>query len=64
MDANRLKLAAQHFVDAERCSDPITRQRATRCAEYLLSKITPAPAAASAPEPPLPSLQEVLARGR
>ena len=33
MDAARLKLAAQHFVDAETCRDPVTRQRATRCAE-------------------------------
>jgi hypothetical protein len=44
MDANRLKLAAQHYVDAETCRDPVTRQRATRCAEYLLSKLKPPPA--------------------
>jgi hypothetical protein len=48
MDANRLKLAALHFVDAETCRDPVTRQRATRCAEYLLSKLKPPPA----PHPP------------
>ena len=47
MDAARLKLAAQHYVDAETCRDPVTRQRATRCAEYLLSKLKPA----SAPRP-------------
>src|SRR6516165_8959321 len=41
MDAARLKLCAQHFVDAETCRDPVTRQRATRCAEYLLSKLKP-----------------------
>jgi hypothetical protein len=44
MDAARLKLAAQHYVDAETCRDPVTRQRATRCAEYLLSKLKPPPA--------------------
>jgi hypothetical protein len=41
MDGNRLRLAAQHYVDAETCRDPVTRQRATRCAEYLLSKLKP-----------------------
>jgi hypothetical protein len=40
MDAARLKLAAQHYVDAETCRDPVTRQRATRCAEYLLAKLS------------------------
>ena len=44
MDANRLKLAAAHYIDAETCRDPVTRQRATRCAEYLLAKLSkPAP---------------------
>jgi|SRR6516225_2264017 len=44
VDAARLKLAAQHYVDAETCRDPVTRQRATRCAEYLLAKLSkPAP---------------------
>ena len=41
MDGNRLKLAAQHYVDAETCRDPVVRQRATRTAEYLLNKIRP-----------------------
>ena len=41
MDTARLKRAAQHYVDAETCRDPVTRQRATRCAEYLLSKLKP-----------------------
>jgi len=48
MDNNRLKLAATHYVDAETCRDPVTRQRATRCAEYLLSKLKPP----AAPCPP------------
>jgi hypothetical protein len=48
MDAARMKLAAQHYVDAETCRDPVTRQRATRCAEYLLSKLKP-PAAPRSP---------------
>jgi hypothetical protein len=37
MDANRLQLAAAHYVDADLCRD---RQRATRCAEYLLTKLS------------------------
>jgi hypothetical protein len=41
MDANRLKLAAAHYIDADLCRDPVIRQRATRCAEYLLSKLKP-----------------------
>ena len=48
MDANRLKLAAQHYIDADLCRDPVIRQRATRCAEYLLSKLKPP----TAPRPP------------
>jgi hypothetical protein len=55
MDANRLKLAAAHYVDAETCRDPVTRQRATRCAEYLLSKLKPPPAQ-------LPTARELLDR--
>ena len=47
MGANRLKLAAAHYVDADLCRDPVIRQRATRCAEYLLSKLKPP----SAPRP-------------
>ena len=46
MDGNRLKLAAAHYVDADLCRDPVIRQRATRCAEYLLSKLKPPPAPA------------------
>ena len=57
MDGNRLKLAAQHYVDAESCRDPVVRQRATRCAEYLLSKLKPAPGQ-------LPSARELLDRLR
>jgi len=37
MDANRLKLAAQHYIDADLCRDPVVRQRATRTAEWPLS---------------------------
>jgi hypothetical protein len=48
MDANRLKLAASHYIDADLCRDPVIRQRATRCAEYLLSKLKP-PAAPRSP---------------
>jgi hypothetical protein len=46
MDANRVKLAAAHYIDADLCRDPVIRQRATRCAEYLLSKLKPPPAPA------------------
>jgi hypothetical protein len=41
MDANRLKLAAMHYITAETSRDAIVAQRATRCAEYLLSKLKP-----------------------
>jgi hypothetical protein len=54
MDASRLMLAAKHYVTAETCRDPVVSQRATRCAEYLLSKI-------KREEEPVPSLQELLA---
>jgi hypothetical protein len=54
MDTNRLKLAAAHYVDADLCRDPVIRQRATRCAEYLLSKV-------KRREAPAPSLKEMLA---
>ena len=40
-DGNRLRLAAAHYIDADLCRDPVIRQRATRCAEYLLSKLKP-----------------------
>jgi hypothetical protein len=52
MDANRLNLAAKHYVTAETCRDPVVAQRATRCAEYLLSKI-------KRPEQPVPSITEL-----
>jgi hypothetical protein len=61
MDASRLKLAAQHYIDAETCRDPVTRQRATRCAEYLLSKLKPEPAAPRS-APALESARELLDR--
>ena len=49
MDANRLALAAQHYVTAETCRDPVVSQRATRCAEYLLGKLKPPTAPSSNP---------------
>jgi hypothetical protein len=53
MDENRLKLAAQHYFTAETSQDAIVAQRATRIAEYLLSKLkppsTPRPLAANDP---------------
>ena len=52
MDANRLRLAARHFVTAETHRDPVVAQRATRIAEFLLSKI-------KRPEEPLPTLEEL-----
>jgi len=53
MDASRLMLAAKHYVTAETCRDPVVSQRATRCAEYLVSKI-------KRQEEPLPLLDELL----
>ena len=49
MDANRLKLAAQHYFTAETSQDAIVAQRATRVAEYLLAKLKPPPAPRQAP---------------
>src|SRR5215469_13574394 len=57
MDANRLKLAAAHYIDADLCRDPVIRQRATRCAEYLLAKL-------SRPTAPLPVAQAPLETAR
>src|SRR5262249_31262249 len=58
MDGNRLKLAAAHYVDADLCRDPVVRQRATRCAEFLLSKV-------KRQEGPSPTLEQILAgRGK
>jgi hypothetical protein len=59
MDAARLKLAAQHYVDAETCRDPVVRQRATRTAEYLLNKIRPS---APRPAPALETARAMLER--
>jgi len=58
MDANRLKLAAQHYFTAETSQDAVVAQRATRCAEYLLSKLKPP----SAPRSPTAADQAALAR--
>jgi hypothetical protein len=54
MDTSRLRLAAQHYFTAETNTDPVVAQRATRCAEYLLSKI-------KRQEEQLPTLAEMLA---
>jgi len=54
VDANRLKLAAQHYFTAETSQDAVVAQRATRCAEYLLSKLTQ-------PSPPRPSAADQAA---
>ena len=48
MDENRLRLAAHHYFTAETSQDAVVAQRATRCAEYLLSKLKP-PAAPRSP---------------
>jgi hypothetical protein len=53
MDVNRMSLAARHYYAAETAKDAVVSQRATRCAEYLLSKI-------KRQEEPLPLLDELL----
>ena len=55
MEGVRLSLVAKHYVDAETCRDPYMAQRATRCAEYLLRKLTPPPT----PAKPVPSLKDL-----
>jgi len=62
MDGNRLKLAAAHYVDAESCRDPVTRQRATRCAEYLLAKLTRPAAPLPATQAPLETARQLIER--
>src|SRR5215469_5016258 len=59
MDGNRLRLAAAHYIDADLCRDPVIRQRATRCAEYLLSKCRPP---APRPAPVLETARAMLDR--
>jgi hypothetical protein len=41
MDANRLRLAAMHYIIAETARDPTVSVRSTRTAEYLLNKLRP-----------------------
>ena len=60
MDGNRLKLAAAHYVDADLCRDPVIRQRATRCAEYLLAKLRPPSAPRAAEDPAAQALALLL----
>jgi hypothetical protein len=64
MDGNRLRLAAAHYIDADLCRDPVIRQRATRCAEYLLSKLKPpsAPRPLAADDPAALALEHLLNR--
>jgi len=64
MDGNRLRLAAAHYIDADLCRDPVIRQRATRCAEYLLSKLRPPPAPrpSAANDPASLALEHLLNR--
>ena len=58
MDANRLRLAAMHYIIAETARDPTVSVRSTRCAEYLLHKLKPP--LASRPAPPLETARELL----
>jgi hypothetical protein len=61
MDENRLRLAAAHYIDADLCRDPVIRQRATRCAEYLLHKLRPpAPPPPAADDPAALALEHLL----
>ena len=53
----RLSLVAKHLDDAKTCREAYMRQRATRCAEYLLQKVELPPKPAPSPKP-VPSLQE------
>jgi hypothetical protein len=61
MDANRLKLAAQHYFTAEPSRDAVVAQRATRVAEYLLSKLKP-PVLRLPAQAPLETVRELLDR--
>jgi hypothetical protein len=62
MDANRLKLAAQHYFTAETARDAVVAQRATRVAEYLLSKLRPAALHPLAAQVPVETARELLDR--
>jgi hypothetical protein len=62
MDENRLRLAAQHYLTAETSQDAVVAQRATRCAEYLLSKLKPPAPRSSAMQAPLETARELLGR--
>ena len=54
-----LRLAAAHYIDADLCRDPVIRQRATRVAEYLLSKLKP-PAVPRLPAEPIMTARQLL----
>ena len=64
MDANRLKLAAQHYFTAETSQDAVVAQRSVRVAEYLLSKLKPpsAPRPLAADDPAALALEHLLNR--
>ena len=62
MDGNRLRLAAAHYIDADLCRDPVIRQRATRCAEYLLAKLTRPTAPLSPAQAPLETARQLIER--
>ena len=54
MDADRIMLAAKHYVIAKDTSDPDECVRSTRTYEYLLAKLR-------REEAPLPTVEELLA---
>jgi hypothetical protein len=63
MDANRLRLASLHYFTAETSQNAIVAQRATRCAEYLLSKLKPpAPRRSAVDDPAALALEHLLNR--
>jgi hypothetical protein len=61
MDANRLKLAAMHYVIAETARDPTVSVRSTRTAEYLLAKLKP-PSVLRSPAVHLETARQLLDR--
>ena len=62
MDANRLKLAAQHYFTAETSQDAVVAQRATRVAEYLLAKLSRPAAPSLAAQAPLETARQLIER--
>ena len=60
MDANRLKLAAQHYFTAETAKDAVVAQRSARLAEYLLGKLKPPAVPRSAADQAAQALELLL----